>query len=82
MGIDSVIFLCKAANHGFGSNPLNLCNLWIFNLQDLGLTPKSGDYSDSTDQDRVGTRRGLELTGAPILSVLFTATNFRQAPHR
>ena len=32
-------FPIQRLNHGFGSNPLNLCNLrnlWIFNLRDLG----------------------------------------------
>ena len=31
-------FPMQRLNHRFGSNPLNLRNLWIFNLRDLGLT--------------------------------------------
>jgi hypothetical protein len=40
MGIWSAIFLARASTNKFCYDPLNLCNLrnlWILNLQDLGI---------------------------------------------
>jgi hypothetical protein len=67
MRIDLVILLCKAANHGGGSYPLNLCNLRnlrIFNLRDLGLYGFGGADFSAPPKEKQGN---ILVSGSEII---------------